>query len=413
MPEQKQNLWRSSAVLTAASLVGAAGNYAFQALMGRMLPLAEFGYLNAALSLAGMIMIVVTAASQAVTHHLARHHARDEQQHIADLKTASTAFLFRLTLASSLLAVVFIHPISIFFHVPRAAIAAWVLASILVGLWSALATAWCAGLARFQFLAVCSIASVAMRLATGGLGARVWQTAEIGLLASVTSAFVLVIAVGWRERRAFSVRGNISPLWQSDFIRFLVAALAVCAGNFAFTQSDALIAQRSLPGDTLGAYTAAGLFGRAVVMLPLPFLTVFFTARSGQDRSDKNTVAQLAAYTAFLVIGATVVAIGREHWCRLLLGKPEPIAINLMTKFAIVMIPVGLLQAVSSYLLAARKFAPCLAYGICALIYGAALTHFGRDARQLLTIIGTGATATLITVVTVGAGIRRRNIPGT
>ena len=398
MAEPKQNLWRSSAVLTAASFVGALGNYAFQALMGRMLPLSEFGYLSAALGMVGMVTIGVAAASQAVTHHLARHQARDEQQRVGELKAASTVFLLYLTVASSVVALVFIHPISVFFHVPRPAITGWVLACILVGLWSALATAWCAGLGRFHFLAALGVTSVLVRLATGVLGGRVWSVAETGVAASVASALVLVLIVIWRERASLHLRGRVALLWEPEFVRFLVASVAVCAGNYAFLQSDAVVAQRCLPGDALGSYSAAGMLGRAVVALPFPILTVFFTARSGQERSSKATMLQLAAFAALLLVGAVVVAVGREWWCRLLLGKIEPTTVSLMTRFAVAMIPVGLLQAAGLYLLAARKLAPCIVYGVCGIAYGAVLTRWGGDAEALLALILWGASAALAVV---------------
>jgi len=398
MSDRHRFLWKSSVVLTLASLAGAGGNYLFQAIMGRLLPLSEFGHLNAALGLAGMVTIGVAAASQAVTHHLARHQARDEQQRVEELKAASSAFLFRLTILCSVLAVAFIHPISVFFHVPRATIAAWVLATILVSLWSGLAYAWCAGLGQFHFLAALGLASVTVRIAVGAAGGRIWNAAETGVAASAFCGLVIVLAVLWRDRALVRVRGRLAPLWDPEFVRYLFASFAVCIGNYVFLQSDAVVAQRYLGGDALGAYTAAGLFGRAVVSLPLPILTVFFTARSGQERSDKATLLQLAAFAGLVIAGAAAVVLGKEILCRLLLSRADPAVLSLMNRFALVMVPVGLLQALAFYVLAARRFAAALVYGACGLLYGAVLTWWGRDAQALLLLIGVGATLAVLLV---------------
>jgi O-antigen/teichoic acid export membrane protein len=396
-------------VLTLASLAGAVGNYLFQAIMGRLLPLSEFGHLNAALGMAGMVSIGVAAASQAVTHHLARHQARDEQQRVEELKAASSAFLFRLTILCSVLAVAFIHPISVFFHVPRATIALWVLATILVSLWGGLANAWCAGLGQFQFMAVLGLASVAVRIAVGAFGGRVWSAAETGVAASAICGMTVVVGVLWRDRALVQVRGRLAPLWEPEFVRFLAASVAVAAGNYAFLHSDAVVAQRWLNGPELGAYTAAGLFGRTVVALPLPILTVFFTARSGQERSDKLTLLQLAAFTALLVAGASTVILSKELLCRLLLSRSDAVVLSLMNRFALVMIPVGVLQALAFYVLAARRFGAALVYGVCGMLYGAMLTWWGRDARTLLWMICGGAALTSLLVGTAIFVARRRS----
>lgn len=408
MSERPRSLWQSSAVLMAAGLAGSAGNYVFQAMMGRLLPLSEFGYFNAAVGLAGMLTVAITAASQAVTHHLARHNALNELDRVEELKAASSRFLLYLTLICSVIAVIFIHPISVFFHVPRAAITGWVLATILVGLWSGLAMAWCAGLGHFHLMAVLGMAAVAVRLVAGALAGWTWNVAESAISASVFSGLSLVVLVAWRERNSLRVRGRLKVLWKPEFVRFFVASLAVCTGNFAFMQSDAVVAQRCLSGPDLGAYTAAGLFGRAVVWLPIPILTVFFTARSGQERSDKTTWSKLAAYVGLLFVGAAFVIVSKGLLCRLLLNRADPAVVGLMNRFALAMIPVGVLQAAGFYVLAARRLAPSLVYGGCGLLYVVALTWWGRNANSLLNVILGGASTAILLMALAMLAKRRR-----
>ena len=114
--------WRSSLVLTAANFLASLLNLGFQVLMGRLLSKTEFGLLQANLGLVGMVTIAVLAASQAVTHHVARYHAQQNMAEVDRLKKASSAFLFYLTLGGSVLALLIIKPLTGFFHVPRAAL---------------------------------------------------------------------------------------------------------------------------------------------------------------------------------------------------------------------------------------------------------------------------------------------------
>lgn len=389
-------------ILTIANLVAAVGNYVFQAIMGRSLPLAEFGYLNATLALIGMLTIALTAASQAVTHHLARHQAEDRPEEVAHLKAASSSFLIYLTIACSVLALLVIKPVTDFFHVPRVTLTVVALGCILVNMWSALAMSWCAGLSRFTLLAGLTLASVAVRLVVGGAGSRAWPTAELGVGASILAGLVLVAGATWSHGgMPRPSRERIRPILEPSFIRYLLAALAVCGGQYLFLYGDLLVAQRQLVPETLGAYSAAGLFGRAVVWFPTPVLTVFFTARSGRPRSDRATVKLLLLFTGLTIFGAAGVFLTREWLGQLLLGRSEPAVVVLMTRFAIAMIPVGLLQALGFYFLSARKLVACFLYGALGLAYWGTLSRWGGDPDLLvrLILLGAGSSAVLLSAV--------------
>ncbi len=389
MAGEQRFWWRSSAVLTAASLLGALGNYVFQALMGRLLPLAEFGYLNAALSLAAMLSLGMAAANQAVTHYLARHQAVDDQPRVAELKTASAAFLLRVTVVVSLLALVVLYPAARFFQVPRVTVAGLVLAMALAGIWGGLMNAWCAGLGQFTFLAGLGLANVAMRLLGVSIVA-VWPRAESGIVASLLGSLLAVGLVLRRDGGQVRLSGSIQPVMEREFLLFLVAAFAVVGGQFLFLQSDLLIAQRHLDGPALGVYSAAGLFGRAVVYLASPVLVVWFTARSGRQRTDRTAQLLLLLYVGLLAVGAVAVIHSDAFLCRLLLGRVEEPVTALLPAFARAMFGIGLLQAAGAYALASRRLGLSLGYGVLAIIYSSVLMWYGGTATELVRLIQLG-----------------------
>ncbi len=406
----QQRFWlQSSMVLTAASLLVAIGNYVFQAIMGRALSLAEFGYLNTTLAQVGMLTVALTAASQAVTHHLARHQASDRPEEIARLKAASSSFLVYLTIACSLGVLLVIKPVTDFFHVPRNTLTLVALGCILVNMWSALATSWCAGLSRFNLLAGLTLASVMVRLLAGGGGSRVWPTAELGVGASIAAGLVLVAGATWSHGgMPRPSHQHVRPILEPAFIRYLLASLAVCGGQYLFFQGDLLVAQRQLVPDTVGAYSAAGLFGRAVVWLPFPVLTVFFTARSGQPRSDQATIRLLLLFTGLMAVGATGVWLTRDWLGQLLLGRAEPAAVGLMGRFAVAMIPVGLLQALGFYFLSARKLAACFLFGVMGVGYWMVLDQWGQEADELVRLILVTAGASVAILAAAAVATRQR-----
>src|SRR3984957_10489700 len=92
--------WLSDGLLlTSANFVASLGTYFFQALMKRHLSWSEFGYLNATLSLILFAGVPLTAASQALTHHLAQIRARGNEEKIAELQAASLKLLRYFTWA--------------------------------------------------------------------------------------------------------------------------------------------------------------------------------------------------------------------------------------------------------------------------------------------------------------------------
>ena len=85
-------LWRSGIILSLAGLATGVGNYAFQALIGRFMAKAEFGYVNSTLGFIGLLNALSkydpasgakfsTYAQHLVTGEI-KHYLRDRSQTI-------------------------------------------------------------------------------------------------------------------------------------------------------------------------------------------------------------------------------------------------------------------------------------------------------------------------------------------
>jgi O-antigen/teichoic acid export membrane protein len=291
------------------------------------------------------------------------------------------------TIAASVLAVVIIHPVTMFCRVPRDSITWVALGLVVVGMWGAVASSWCTGLSQFHLMAGLGLTSVATRLATGAGLAMLWARAESGVLASILGGLVVVAVVFWRDAGMVRFSPSVRLILQRDFLLYFLAALAVCGGQFLFLQADILVAQRHFTGETLGQYSAAGLFGRAVIYLASPVLTVLFTARSGQERSNRQTVRLVLLYVGLLVIGVGGVAIAAPLLCRLLLGRIEEATLALMPLFAVAMVPVGIVQAAGMYALASRRLVMSVVFGLFAIIYAGTLMWLGGSPSTLVRLV--------------------------
>jgi O-antigen/teichoic acid export membrane protein len=68
-------LWRSGVILSAAGLLAGLGNYAFQAIVGRCLDKAEYGYVTSTLGFIGLLGLPLVITSTSVTHYIAHFRA--------------------------------------------------------------------------------------------------------------------------------------------------------------------------------------------------------------------------------------------------------------------------------------------------------------------------------------------------
>src|SRR2546421_6855834 len=272
-------LWRSGIILSLAGLATGVGNYAFQALIGRLMAKAEFGYVSSTLGFIGLLSLPLQIASTSVAHYIAHFRASGDDARLAGLLSGCRKFLFRLTIAGSVAAALLLKPLSGFFHFPRTTLMLVALACVLAGLWGSFVNALCQGLGWFKRLAFIGLAMVVLRLSFGWIAVLKYPAAEMGVLASGFALLANLILLYWKKDLAR--KGEAISPYNHEFAQYLAVGAACLTGGFCFTQGDLLVGQRNFSGLDLGLYTAAGLLGRALPMVAAPMLVVLFTSRSG------------------------------------------------------------------------------------------------------------------------------------
>lgn len=377
-------LLRSGVFLSVAGFLTGLGNYAFQSIMGRQLERAEYGYLNSTLSFIGLLGLPLVIATTAVTHYIAHFRASDDQARLRGLLRGCRRFLFHLTIGGSMLAAILIKPLSDFFHFPRPGLMLIALVCVLANLWGSFVTALCQGMAWFKRLAFIGLAAMGLRLAFGWISTLKYPVAEVAVFATAFALLANFILLYWRKD-LFWPGEPISP-WDREFVQFLLAGVACMGGNYCFSQSDLLVAQRYFSGTELGTYSAAGLLARALPMVVGPLLTVLFTSRSGEQTGTvvREQMRLLGLYAAGLIVGALSLLVLREFFVKLIFGKPTPEAADMVVRLAPTMVFVGLLQALAMWALASHWLKISFLYGGLGLVYWGALLCFGKSPQQLL-----------------------------
>jgi len=387
------NLLRSGIIFSAISFVTGLGHLAFQGVLGRHLSgPGQYGNANSALGgLMTLLGLLPAVATFAVTHYIAHFNASGDSARLQGLLLGCRKFLFRFTIAGSVLAVIVTKPLSDFFHYSESLMLV-TLGCALLGLWASLATALCQGLAWFKRLALIGFLAMLLRVSFGWLITFKWPSAETAVLASAFALLANLVLLFWRKD--LSLHGEPVPPWNREFAQYFIVSAAFVAGNFCFFQGDYLVANKFFAKEELDAYAAAGILARALPITVAPLLVVLFTSRSGQ-RAGGIVAEQFKLFGLSglaLVFGAICLFVLRA-FCLKILGKYTPQAAEMVGPFAATMVFVGLLQALALWALASRWLKISLLYGALGLTYW-------------LTLLGTGKTpAALLQTMPITAGV--------
>ena len=377
---------QSGIILSAASFLVGLGNFAFQAIIGRQLKESgEYGLVNTTLGYVGLLSLPLLIATTAITHYIARYDFHGDDARLQGLLAGCRKFLFRLTIAGSLLAILLAKPLSDFLHF-RPGLTFAALACVLAGLWGGLATALCQGLSWFKRLALIGLLGVGIRLAFAGGVVAQFPAAEWAVLATGVAVLANLILLYWKKDLVRPAE-PVSP-WDRDFVQFLIVSAAFVGGGYCFTQGDLLVAQRFFSKPELDNYSSAGVFARALPMTVAPLLTVLFTHRSTAHTGDalRDQLRLIGLYAAGLICGLIGLLMLRTY-CLQMIGRNTPEAAGMVGQLAMTMVSVGLLQALGMWALASRWVKMALLYGGLGLSYWITLFCLGKSPSGLLQVM--------------------------
>jgi hypothetical protein len=130
-------LLQSGIVFSAISFLTTLVHYVFQIIISRQLggEAGECGLALTTITFVGFLGLPLAIATQAVTHYVARFHFSGDDARLQGLLAGCRKFLFHITLAGSVIAIILVKPLGDFFHIPRPSLTLITLACVLGGLW--------------------------------------------------------------------------------------------------------------------------------------------------------------------------------------------------------------------------------------------------------------------------------------
>jgi len=324
-----------------------------------------------------------------VTHYIARFHFSGDDARLHGLLTGCRKFLFHITVAGSVAAIILVEPLGHYFHIPRTALTLIALACVLGNLWCSYVSALCQGLGWFKRLALITLLAAVARLAFAWPATAAWPIAESAILASVAMMLPNLILFFWRHQFPRWIGAALSP-WNSEFVQFLVVSAAWAVGSQFFSKGDTLVAQRHFSAGDRDAYSAAETLAVALVTAVGPLLTVLFTHRSSRQHHHEDALWDqlklIGLYAAGLVFGAVCLYVLRG-FCLQLFHRNTPEAVGMVGRLSVSMVFIGLLQALAMWSLASRWIKISLLYGILGVAYWAFILIVGNTPASLLEVM--------------------------
>ncbi len=386
-------LLQSGIVFTAISLLTNLVHYIFQMIVSRQFDgeTGEFGLALTTLTFVGFLGLPLAIATQAVTYHVARFHFSGDDVRLHGLLAGCRRFLFHVTIAGSVVAILLVKPLGDFFHIPRMSLTLIALVCVLGGLWSSYVTALCQGLAWFKRLAFIGLLAAILRVLFGWLTTRIWPVAEWAVLATAVMLLANLILLFWKKDFPRRTDTAISP-WDREFVQFLLVSTAYVLGSICFSQGDLLVANKFFAKSDLDAYGSAGLLARALLTAVLPLLVVLFTHRSGRQHGNAlREQLKLLGFYAFGLLCGAVGLIVLKSFALQLLHRNTPDAAGMIGRLSLTMVFVGLLQALAIWSLASRWIKLSLLFGGLGIAYGITLLCFGKSPADLLQVMPVAA----------------------
>jgi hypothetical protein len=392
-------------------------NFIAQIVFRRELAPGEFGALNTALGLIGLMTVPLLAVNLAFTHYLARHHAARAAGQSARIDSLRAAALLATETFAWIwggLSLPLIFLLLSLLGLSRFSLQLFTLMNVLIALGGLVSWSVCQEGNQLRLWGWLFAASALTRVLAGAGLAWPEPWAESGLAAFLLAGFItLTPALRSRETDSAMRLKACAAVWDRDFLVYAGATFSVLLALFLFSSADRIVAQSwfGVASDNnmglvnwaqFDAYQTAGLLGRALLWGTQPLLWILFAQRSRVDRTDAASLTFFWIYLGVLLLSAILLGCLAQPLSRIFCGVDSQSTAHFVPTFAAVMIPLGLLQALGVFSLASRRYHECFVLGGCGVGYTLLLYLAGRQPQLMPAYMFGGALVSLMAVLFVG-----------
>lgn len=358
-----RELRRGGLILLIMMVFANAFNYLFQALMGRMLTIEEFGTMNALFSLYTIVSLPFGVVTTTTARYVAKYSAEGEPEKIVKFLKQLFRYLMFGAIGVMVFGVLLSPFASRYTNVNNTLLCVLLAVTLAVGMFMPLVSGAVQGTKRFFGLGILSCGQAGVKLAIGALlvllGFRLY-----GVMSALIASNLAMTLVGLYMMRGIikqnaRVDAEGITLGRKDIAYYAVAAFVINLCIALLSNVDMVFVKRFFTESQAGLYGTAALFGRLVLYIPSAFVLAMFPIAAEAEVGGGGSRSVATKALLYVGGGAVLCAAGLNLFTslavKLLMGAKFLPAVPYVRMTALMAVPVGLMVTLANYCLAIKK----------------------------------------------------------
>lgn len=369
---------RNATILFACSMAGNAANYCFQFVMGRNLPLEDYGAMNALLSVATSITLPTSAVMMVIAKYASTYTVKNANAELGSLYTMS---LKKVALAALLITAVFLLLSGVIGEYLKINSLTSVIV-LSIGIFGSFIMTvnlgMLQGMQRYYYLGAGIGLGGVLRFILGVAFMILGFQLNGALLATVLPT-LLIFAVTLYPLSGYMGKG--ARIAHDNLLKYSVPVLLSSLAYAFLTNIDLIMVKHFLEAREAGLYASVAVLGKTLMYLPSSFALAVFPMVAEADlvNGDSFKILDRAILATFVLCAAGVAAFALypEFIVSLLFGTRFAAAAPYLKYYGAAMSMMSVLSILISFNLARGKtsFVYSLAFGCLATAAAIELFH--------------------------------------
>ena len=384
-------LVKNSAIIFTALFLSSAASFVFQVMMGKTLPLGDFGQLSAILAIQGIFSVLPGGMILLYARHAAALRARNGDTALSALYGRSMKESVAAAVVSGVAVAATAPWWSQWMHIESGAAA--ILTALLIAVYFVQAPplAFVRGLQHFWLFAVglggAGVLKVALAAAVIAAGMNTVSNAVVALIVSA----LLSIAVLHLALVRGMAHGAPAPhgLSRKETAAFLFSALAGSVFPMIYLNADMILIRSVMPAEVSGHYGAFMVAGKVILQLGQVVGIALFPAVVAGSATGGGVSPAIAFRGFGLVLAAGLCAVALafqfpELYLRFILKSSDSSLAPFLGWYALSAVAVALLFVESNYSLARHRFGYLIPGALAAAAQVAGIIRFSGSLEAIV-----------------------------
>lgn len=368
-------------------------NYLFNLIMGRMMPVTEYGLLVALVAIITIITIFQTSLSNLFARFSARYTVQKKENLKSALFYSGVRIVTFIGLVVFLLLLIFAIPISNFLHVSDPVLIGLTFICIIISIFLSLPLGILQGELKFMKISILNTLGMGAKIGVGvllvllGFGI---SGALFGIILAYLVPFILGIVLTKNKKNKKSKNSNMN--FYREFKIVSVPFILASAGIIVFQSTDVIFARHFLAGEEAGQFAALALMGKAIFYITAPLYFVFFPVITHKREAGKSTLGTLLLALSLILICNLFFCLVYIFFPQFILSVFFPqasyaILSSFLGGYSVFILIFSLAFLVHTYLLSIGKtgvYKPSL---IAAIVYLALLMLFHGSIQEIIYVL--------------------------